>query len=83
MRLRPTQSLLPVLLLAISFASELNAQTTTSGGLTGVVFDPSGAVVPNANVEIRDNRQGTTQSTRTDREGVFGFSRSHQNEEGV
>ena len=49
------------------------AQTTTSGGLAGVVTDPSNAVVPNADVEIKDNNKGTTQSTKTDQEGVYRF----------
>jgi len=72
MRIRPLHLLFSVLLLAVSF-SELNAQTTTSGGLTGVVTDPSNAVVPSAEVEIKDNAKGTTQSTKTDREGVYRF----------
>ncbi|HXX13386.1 MAG TPA: carboxypeptidase regulatory-like domain-containing protein, partial [Candidatus Eremiobacteraceae bacterium] len=59
--------------LAICFARELAAQTTTSGGLTGVVTDQSGALVVNADVEIKDNSKGTTQSTKTDREGVYRF----------
>jgi hypothetical protein len=73
MRLRPTQFGLSVFLLAVSLANELNAQTTTSGGLTGVLTDQSNAVVPNADIEIKDSRKGTTQSTRTDREGVYRF----------
>ena len=39
-------------------ANQLNAQTTTSGGLTGVVTDPSHAVVPDADVEIKDDAKG-------------------------
>jgi hypothetical protein len=65
--------LLAVLLAVVSPANKLNAQTTTSGGLTGVVTDPSRAVVPGADVEIKDNAKGTTQSTKTDREGVYRF----------
>ena len=49
------------------------AQTTTSGGLAGVVTDPSSAVVSNADVEIKDSSKGTTQSTKTDHEGVYRF----------
>jgi hypothetical protein len=49
------------------------AQTTTSGGLAGVVTDPSKAVVPDADVEIKDNAKSTHQSTQTDREGVYRF----------
>jgi len=66
----------PVLLIvaALSFSNELNAQTTTSGALAGVVIDRTGAVVPDAEVEIRDNSKSTTQSTKTDRDGVYRFS---------
>ena len=73
MRLRTTNLLCSAFLLAISLASGLNAQTTTSGGLMGVVTDPSNAAVPDANVEIRDDANGTVQETKTDREGVFRF----------
>jgi hypothetical protein len=51
----------------------LDAQTTSSGGLTGVVSDPSQAVVPDALVEIRDAAKGTLQTALTDRDGVYRF----------
>src|SRR5271155_4433564 len=70
MRLR---SCFSAFLLAICFAKELKAQTTTSGGVTGVVTDQSFAVLPNADVEIRDVNKGTTASTKTDRDGVYRF----------
>ncbi len=73
MRVPRTCLFLSALLLAIFFANELNAQTTTSGGLTGIVTDQTKAVVPNADVEIRDNAKGASQSTKTDREGVYRF----------
>ena len=73
MRLRPIRRLLPVLILGIYFSCELGAQTTTSGGLTGVVTDQSGAVFPDASVEIKDDAKGTKQSARTDRDGVYRF----------
>src|SRR5438309_7546645 len=74
MRLRPTQfSFSFLLLLVFSFASDLNAQTTTSGGLTGVITDQSSAVVPDAAVELKDNAKGVTQSAKTDRQGVYRF----------
>ncbi|MBZ5658265.1 MAG: TonB-dependent receptor [Acidobacteriia bacterium] len=72
MRLR----LLVLLLLAVLTIcppSELTAQTTTSGALAGVVTDQSNAVIAGADVEIRDNAKGATQSTRTDRQGVYRF----------
>jgi hypothetical protein len=58
---------------AIGLANELNAQTTTSGGLTGVITDQSKAVIPDAAVEIEDTGKGMTQTTKTDREGVYRF----------
>jgi hypothetical protein len=73
MRLGPTSFLFSALLLVISLSTEHTAQTTTSGELTGVVTDSSHAVVPGADVEIRDTAKGTIQSTKTDREGVYRF----------
>src|SRR5271169_1894618 len=59
-------------LLAV-FSNKLPAQTTTSGALIGVVTDASKAVVPEADVEIRDVAKGTVQTEKTDREGVYQF----------
>jgi Carboxypeptidase regulatory-like domain/TonB dependent receptor len=73
MRVRPTRLLFSSLLLVVCLSTELNSQTTTSGGLAGVVTDPSHAVVPGADVEIQDIAKGTVQSTKTDREGVYRF----------
>jgi len=56
-----------------SFFIQASAQTTRSDGLTGVVTDPSGAVVPDAFVDIRDTAKGTTQTTKTDQEGAYHF----------
>src|SRR5229473_8196545 len=65
---------LAVLVLVVVVSIELHAQTTTSGELTGVVTDPSGAVVVGADVEIKNNSKGTTQSMKTDRDGAYRFS---------
>jgi hypothetical protein len=73
MRLRSTKFLRSVVLLAIFLTNKLNAQTTTSGGLTGVVTDQSKAVVPNVDIEIKDDAKGTTLTTQTDREGMYRF----------
>jgi carboxypeptidase family protein len=72
MRLWPlVLSLLAVL--TICSPSELTAQTTTSGALAGLVTDQSSAVIPDADVEIKDDAKSTTQTTKTDREGVYRF----------
>jgi len=73
MRSRPFGFVVAYLALAVSLKLNLSAQTTTSGGLTGVVMDQSGAVVPNAQAAIKDTVKGTSQLTKTDREGVYRF----------
>jgi hypothetical protein len=73
MRLRSLILLPAISFLVFCVSNELSAQTTTSGGLTGVVTDPSHAVVPDALVEIRDTAKGTVESAKTDRDGVYHF----------
>ncbi|HWC00786.1 MAG TPA: carboxypeptidase-like regulatory domain-containing protein, partial [Bryobacteraceae bacterium] len=46
------------------------AQTTT-GTITGIVTDPSGAVVPNAKVTILNEAEGSTRDLATSASGVF------------
>ncbi len=73
MELLPSRWLLASCLLAVFLCRETSAQTATSGALTGVVTDVTGAVLPGADVGIRDHNKGTTQSTRTDRQGEYEF----------
>ncbi len=47
------------------------AQSGSSGSITGVVTDPSGAVVPNATVEARNPVSGFSRTTSTDASGKF------------
>src|SRR5947207_1086579 len=42
-----------------------------TGSITGVVQDPSGAVVPNASVVLVDNDKGLKYSARTDSSGRY------------
>lgn len=51
----------------------LAAHAQTSGRITGVVRDPSGAVVPGASVEMKNAATGVTQSVQTDEEGAYTF----------
>ena len=46
----------------------------SSGAVTGVVLDPSGAVVPNATVEIHNPVSGFSRPTTTDSAGKFAFN---------
>jgi len=60
-----------IIVLLVGFAC---GQTTTSGGLTGVVVDQTGAVIPDALVKISDLAKGTTDSAKTDSMGAYQFS---------
>src|SRR5215469_10573561 len=46
---------------------------SSSGTLTGTVTDPSGAVIPNATVEIANHVSGYTRTATTDSSGQFRF----------
>ncbi len=59
------------LLLALVLAGGLAAQTT---GLSGVVSDPSGAVVPSASVALTNAQTNLVRETQTDSQGRYSFS---------
>jgi hypothetical protein len=65
------------ILVAIFFVAlavvNAGAQTTGSSSLSGVVTDPSGAVVPGATVEIENPVSQFTRTTTTDSTGKFDF----------
>ena len=73
MRWKVPIKLLVSLSLVLCSIRDSHAQTTTSGGLTGVVGDPSHAVVPDVVVVLRDNTKGTIQTAKTDHDGVYRF----------
>jgi len=55
----------------LAFSSFGRAQTSATGAITGIVLDPSGAVVPNVSVEISNESEGITQSTSSNEYGWF------------
>src|ERR1700732_4925118 len=62
------------LLAILSIGSgRLAAQTQSTGDVAGVVNDPTGAVVPNAKVGLRDNSKGSIQDSQTDKNGAYHF----------
>jgi Carboxypeptidase regulatory-like domain len=62
------------LLIALSIGSgRLAAQTSTTGDVAGVVSDPSGAVVPDAKVSLKDETKGGVQDSKTNRDGAYRF----------
>ena len=50
------------------------SQSVTSGDLTGVVSDPSGAIIPNAKVTATSDATGQVFNTTTNGEGFYRFS---------
>src|SRR5258708_12516847 len=74
MGILPLRCALSFFAFAVLLNVALYAQTTTSGGLTGVVVDQTGAVIPDALVKINDLAKGTTDSAKTDSMGAYQFS---------
>ena len=56
------------------FAATLFAQTTTTGDLSGTIADPTGAVIPNAQITIKNADTGATQTTKANSTGFYKFS---------
>jgi len=71
------KSLRAALTVAFCFALCLHAYAQSggsSGSINGSVLDPSGAVVPNATVEIHQAVSGYDRTTNTDSKGNFSFT---------
>jgi Carboxypeptidase regulatory-like domain/TonB dependent receptor len=60
-----------VALSAIFLASALPAQIVETGIITGVVKDNSGAVIPNAQVVVRNTETGLTTSSTSNGQGIY------------
>jgi len=58
----------------VGSASQLKAQSVTSGDIVGVVADPSGAVLPNLGVTLKSDAKGNTQVQSTNSHGTYRFS---------
>lgn len=63
-------SLLLIILFAI-FNNFGRAQTSATGAVTGVILDPSGAVLPDVSVRVSKESGGFTQSTSSNENGWF------------
>src|SRR5277367_4840748 len=50
------------------------SQSTTAGDIAGIVTDPTGAIVPGANVTLKSQATGTSQSATTNAQGYYRFS---------
>ena len=61
-------------LMGIGLFAGVNAQTATVGNLSGTVRDPSGAAVPKAEVEIKEEGTGVTRIARANDDGFYVFT---------
>jgi hypothetical protein len=57
----------------MSFPSRTNGQTPSTGALTGVTLDPTGAVLPAVVLLLTNKDTGSTTSVTSDKEGRFSF----------
>ena len=72
--LNPSRRLLLLGLVLMLAAITGQSQTSGNSSLSGIVADPSGAVVPGATVEIHNPVSQFTRSTTTDNAGQFSFA---------
>ena len=63
-----------LVLLGLGLFAGVNAQTATIGNLSGTVRDPSGAIVPKADVEIKEEGTGATRTAHANDDGYYVFT---------
>jgi hypothetical protein len=66
-------ALLLTIAISVVFSSHIRGQTPSTGALTGLVFDFSGAVLPGAVVRVINQDTGATDSAISDGQGSFSF----------
>ena len=62
-----------LLVVALALASVSIAKNIVTGGITGTVTDPSGAMVSNAQINLKSNSTGEAQTTKTGATGLYNF----------
>ncbi|HXG95186.1 MAG TPA: TonB-dependent receptor, partial [Blastocatellia bacterium] len=60
-----------LLLIVIPFSSPAHGQVTATGRINGTVTDPQGAVIPNAEVVVKNDETGAEYKTKTSDNGSF------------
>ncbi|MGH9326574.1 MAG: carboxypeptidase-like regulatory domain-containing protein, partial [Terriglobia bacterium] len=60
-----------LLVLAVGFVAVKGKAQMLFGTISGTVTDPSGAVIPNARITIKNNATGVTRATTTNARGVY------------
>ncbi len=70
---RRRRVLLATMIISVLFSSQMRAQTTSTGALTGLVLDQSGAVLPGTVVILTNQETRVTYSAASDGDGRFSF----------
>jgi len=65
--------LLMALTVAMLCSVDIYSQTASTGALTGVILDPSGAVLPGVTLHLRDEIGSEAKSATSDNSGRFAF----------
>src|SRR5882757_9722585 len=63
-----------VLAQAVLIHRPIQAQTVSTGAITGIVTDPSGAAIAGVTVEATEKATGSKRATQTDANGSYRFS---------
>jgi hypothetical protein len=59
--------------IALVFSRDVRSQTASTGALSGVALDPTGAVLTGAVVRLANQDTGAIQSATSDKDGRFNF----------
>jgi hypothetical protein len=70
---RRRSALLLTMAISLLFSGQVRSQTTSTGALTGLVLDPSGAALPGAVIHLTSQETGATDSATSNGEGEFSF----------
>lgn len=71
---RFNQAAVLTFLIALLFVNHAAGQSLVTGSIIGTVKDPSGAIVPNAPVDLENTQTGEKQSTTSNAEGAYRFA---------
>ena len=63
-----------LVLMSVGLFASVSAQTATVGNLSGTVRDPTGAAVPKADVEIKEENTGATRVAHANDDGNYVFT---------
>ena len=73
-KLRPALPLVLAMLAMTLLLPQAWTQTAITGDITGVVSDPTGAVVPNVSITVKSLDTGSLQTSKTSSSGSYRFS---------